>query len=61
MIKVTITAEVPTQHDVDRLMNGYNGLDVEGLFPNGSDFSYAGEPEPDPAEASARSGFFDNA
>lgn len=61
MIKITITAEVPTHFDVDRLLNAYNGLDIEGLFPNGSDFSYAGDPEADPAEENVRSGFFDNA
>ena len=48
MYKITITAEVPRQLDVDRLMDAYNGMVVEELFPNGSDFSYDGEPEPDP-------------
>ena len=48
MYKITITAEVSTKFEVDRLMNAYNGMDMDDLFPNGSDFSYDGEPEPDP-------------
>jgi len=50
MYKITITAEVPRQLDVDRLMDAYNGMVVEELFPNGSDFSYDA-PESDPADA----------
>jgi len=48
MIKITITAEVPTRFDVDRLLNAYNEMESDELFPNGADFSYDGEPEPDP-------------
>jgi len=48
MYKITITAEVSNNFEVDCLMNAYNGMDMDGLFPNGSDFSYDGEPEPDP-------------
>ena len=48
MYKITITAEVSNKFEVDCLMNAYNGMDMDGLFPNGSDFSYDGEPEPDP-------------
>ena len=48
MYTITITAEVPTPFAIDCLLNAYNRMDIDGLFPNGSDFSYDGEPEPDP-------------